>query len=496
MEKFLTILEVSQKQAYIFASKRLKENAARSGDIERVTGSAFFARTAADWYREEDNLVYAGGGHTVLQFEAEDQAKGFARAVTEAVLREYPGLELFVKTIPHNFDPARTPGDNLKELSKELERKKARRTASFRVADFGLEAAEEEEDRPKSRTEDGLRPPEGYQFPAEFEELPKAIPADRQNRADNFIAVIHIDGNAMGARVEDIYRCCAGDWESCRAALRKFSEGIQQDFESAFHDTVAEVIQVFRPGKNLPIRPVILAGDDVCFVTAGSIGLECARVFLEKLSRRANAQQPDQPYAACAGVALVHTKYPFYRAYELAEELCSNAKRYGASLDAAGRVSAMDWHIEFGQLKDSLSLLREDYRTEDGCRLELRPVTVIVPEDGQQPPPERTYGYFRALCGAMKREQGKIARSKVKELRTALKQGEVEGEFFLQEKEIGDLLYHPLETAYALEEWSRELDRKGAFRTFRERAGETRRCLFFDAIEMLDHFIPFEEVSQ
>lgn len=494
MEKFLTILEVSQKQAYIFASKRLKENATRSGDIERVTGSAFFARTAADWYREEDNLVYAGGGHTVLQFETEDQARGFARAVTGAVLREYPALELFVKTIP--YDPARTPGDNLKELSKALERKKARRTASFRVADLGLEAAEQKEGRPKSRTEDGLRPPEGYQFPAEFEELPKAIPADRRTRAGNFIAVIHIDGNAMGARVEDIYRRSAGDWESCRAALRRFSEGIQQDFEAAFHDTVAEVVRVFQPGKNLPIRPVILAGDDVCFVTAGSIGLECARVFLEKLSRRANAQQPDQPYAACAGVALVHTKYPFHRAYELAEELCSSAKRYGATLDAAGRVSAMDWHIEFGQLKDSLSRLREDYRTEDGCRLELRPVTVIVPEGGQQPPPERTYDYFRTLCGAMKREQGKIARSKVKELRTALKQGEVEGEFFLQEKKIGDLLYRPLESAYPLKDWPEELKHKGAFRTFRESAGEIKRCLFFDAIELLDHFMPFEEVPR
>lgn len=494
MERFLTILEVSQKQAYIFASKRLKENAARSGDIEYITSSEFFARTAGDWYQEKNNLVYVGGGHTVLQFETQDKAISFARVVTEAVLREYPALELFVKTM--KYKPDLPPGDNLKELSKALERKKARRTASFRVADFGLETVEKEENRPRSRIEGGLRPREGYQFPTELEELLKALPENKKNRLNNFIAVVHIDGNAMGTRVEAIYQSNTGDWENCRATLKKFSEDIKKYFVTAFEDTVDEVIRVFQPEKNLPIRPVILAGDDVCFVTAGSIGLECARVFLEKLFQRTNLQQPGLPYVACAGVAMVHTKYPFHRAYELAEELCSNAKRYGVSLDAAGGVSAMDWHIEFGQLKDSLSQLREDYQTEDGCRLELRPVTVVVPKDGQQPPPERTYNYFRTLCGAMKRKQGKIARSKIKELRTALKQGEVEGEFFLQEKEIGDLLYHPLEAAYALKEWPRELDRKGAFRTFRERAGETRRCLFFDAIELLDHFMPFEEVSQ
>lgn len=496
MENFLTILEVSQKQAYIFASKKLRENAARSKDIERVTGSEFFAG-AVEWYKEEDNLIYAGGGHTVLQFESEEKAVSFAKAVTGAVLREYPALELFVKTIP--YDPAISPGDNLKKLSQALERKKARRTSSFRLMDFGLEAAQEEASR--GAPEEGIKPPEGYRFPAEFEELAKALPEEEKTRADNFIAVIHIDGNAMGTRVEAIYQSNTGNWKKCCESLKEFSEGIQRDFEAAFDDTVREVIRVFRPGEILPIRPVILAGDDVCFVTAGAIGLECARVFLDKLSRRANAQQPGRPYAACAGVALVHTKYPFHRAYELAEELCSSAKRYGASLDAAGGVSAMDWHIEFGQLKDSLSRLREDYRTEDGCRLELRPVTVKVPEDVPPPPAERTYDYFCALCSGMKQERGKIARSKIKELRTALKQGEVEGKFFLQEKQIGDLLYQPLDAAIPLknlsrEEWLRELNNKGAFRAFSEKGEAVRRCLFFDAIELLDHFKAFEEVQR
>ncbi len=132
--------------------------------------------------------------------------------------------------------------------------------------------------------------------------------------------------------------------------------------------------------KILPLRPIILAGDDACFVTAGSIGLECARIFNKDLTSLTN-KADGQPYAACAGVALVHQKYPFHRAYQLAESLCGNAKKYGADLDERRQVSAMDWHIEFGQLKDSLSDLRQDYQTEDGCRLELRPVSLVLPPD-------------------------------------------------------------------------------------------------------------------
>ena len=174
MEKYLTILEVSQKQAYIFASKQLKENAARSKDIEDITSSAFFDKTAADWYREEENLVYAGGGHTVLQFADPKQAESFAKAVTRAVIEAYPALELFVKTIP--YDPARTPGDNLKDLSQALEEKKARRVSSFRTMDFGLEVKEEEVS--ESQREGKLLPPDGYTFPAKFEKLSEALSKD------------------------------------------------------------------------------------------------------------------------------------------------------------------------------------------------------------------------------------------------------------------------------------------------------------------------------
>lgn len=495
MAKILTILEVSQKQAYIFGNKQLRENAARSGDISYITSSPFFARTAGELYREEDNLVYSGGGHTVLQFDSMERAAAFARKVTESVLRQYPGLELFVKQLP--YDPSRTPGDNLLELSRALERKKALRAASFRQLDFGVErpGAEKAPDR-SDRERDELQPPEGYDFPSQFEDLARAAGPKKEQRKgkqseDNFIAVVHIDGNAMGTRVQNIYHDSEGGWDQCRTRLQQFSRGIQDDFERAFRETVDEVVRQLQPEKMLPIRPVILAGDDVCFVTAGSIGLECARVFLEKLSALTN-QADGQKYAACAGVAIVHVKYPFHRAYDLAEELCSSAKRFGAGLDKDGRVSAMDWHIEFGQLKDSLTELREDYETEDGCRLELRPAAVLVPE-GTQVHPARTYRYFRRLCGTMRGEYGKIARSKVKELRTALKQGEVESAFFLQDREIDSLLYHPIQAAWSMAEWADKVRGKRAFHSFPEKDRAVKRCLFFDAIELIDHFTPFEE---
>lgn len=488
MEKVLTILEVSRKQEYIFASKKLRENAERSQDIAYLTSSDFFQATAGELYREADNLVNTGGGHAVLQFDSRDAAVEFAKRVTIAALRGYPELELFVKTI--DYDPSKTPGENMTALTAALEKKKALRKNSFRQLDFGVEVLQDADEQPqpdsKRHKEDIVPPPQGFTYFSQPEDL-------MGETRDNFIAVVHIDGNNMGARVSGIYERhkTPDSWDKCRTKLQQFSNGIQKDFEDAFRE-MAEVVSRWCPsGTVLPLRPIILAGDDVCFVTSGSIGLECARLFIEKLTKKTN-DADQKSYAACAGVAIVHQKYPFHRAYDLAEDLCDKAKNFGAKLDEGRQVSAIDWHIEFGQLKDSLSELREDYRTEDGCRLELRPVTVVVPAGKTPPPPERTYQFFRSMCGKMKGEYGHIARGKLKELRTALKQGRVESGFFLREKEIGDLLYEPLEAAYTLEQWGDKLKNKNAFQ---EIDGETR-CLFFDALEMIDHFTPFEEVEE
>lgn len=490
MSKTLVILEVSQKQKYIFLSKKLRENVLRSNEINYVTSPAFFEKVASEYYHETENFIYTGGGHAVLQFADEEQARKFTEIVTEHVLRQYEGLELFAKKML--YDTQKTPGENLKELTKLLEQKKSVRKASFRRMHFGIG---EKKERFENRQEihSSVRPPQGWEFPSEFEKLA---------RDENFIAVVHIDGNAMGKRVEGIYKNNAGTWEECCRTLRKFSEGIQRDFETAFDKTVTVVCGQFEQEKDrvLPIRPVILAGDDVCFVTKASIGLECARVFLEQLTKLTNAAD-GCGYAACAGVALVHTKFPFYQAYQLAEELCSSAKKFGSSIDETGAISAMDWHIEFGQLKENLGSIREEYETEDENRLELRPVAVIAPDCYKKAIDVRTYDFVKCLCQSMDISQSLVARSKMKQFREALKQGEVESAYYMHDKRVFELLSAVFTSKYLAGKYEDKLEDviKGKeFITkeiFREIGGE-KRCLIFDAIEMMDHYQPFEGVQK
>ena len=130
--------------------------------------------------------------------------------------------------------------------------------------------------------------------------------------------------------------------------------------------------------------------------------------------------------------------------------------------------------------------------TDDGARLELRPLCVKGGEGVI--PAERTYAFhtnqLRNLLQMLKTaEEGNrgnkgekisLARSKVKSLRPYLHQGEIETEYALKKTSSYDLLrLNP--------------DKEGAFFTDNR---NDRRCLYFDTIELLDVTTLWQEVSK
>lgn len=483
-ERYLTILEVSQKQAYIFQSNELKNNILNSAVIAWIMDADYLEEAAKDLelFCREENLVYSGGGHTVLEFPTCEQAVRFTRSFTRTVRKDYPGIDVFAKTVKYTQD--KSPAENLKELTKALERKKSERRAVFHQGSFGVERIDtntlspilyhpEKEARmpDKEESTDKSLVPEGFRRVYKFEEL------GGSRDKSNFIAVIHIDGNAMGKRVEKLQqKFYALAWEEYKEKLRKFSQSIDEDFKAAYREMSEYVADNIRSGKlgqlniagnRFPVRRVISAGDDICFVTEGRIGLECAAAFIDRLGNRKNSVD-GQGYAACAGVAIVHQKYPFYRAYELAEMLCSNAKRQGAelSIDRSGSdISVIDWHIEFGEIRDTLEKIRADYQDADGKDISGRPYIVRAGQSVIKANPFRDYQKVRMLVQKLQKDES-CARGTIKELRNILKQGKDETEHFIRFHKMNELLKWEL--------------------------GDDLKTLF-DAIELIDTFIALDD---
>ena len=484
MKKLLLIMEVSQKQAYIFKNKELKKNIDASYTIDEITSSGYFKKYFPEYYNEEKNLVYSGGGHTILVFDndveendntgKENQAVRFAKKLSKQIFCDYDGLEVFIKIMDYNEND--DPSKNIQNLMKKLEEKKAIRRASFRQGTFGMEVSKGEAERvldseKKEKEAEQRKKDAENRREKRIREEKKKIQEEETTHYElvtqleklggnmddnNFIAVVHIDGNLMGKKVqendEELRKILDGisdpekKLDMYREKKQEFSEKIDKLFKGAYSDMQDAVKKQIENGNlkdlsleevvngekqiNFPVRRIITAGDDICFVSEGKIGIECAVEYMKALWKRSEGEN-----SACAGVAIVHQSYPFYKAYEIAESLCSSAKKYNASLDKEGcaNACAIDWHIEYGEMYGGLDEIRKHYVDADGKSILARPYFVCGKPEYEGKAGNRTYANFKQTMEEMEyalhnkcedEEDRMIARRKLKELRTYLKESE------------------------------------------------------------------------
>lgn len=290
----------------------------------------------------------------------------------------------------------------------------------------------------------------GYTFPKEFEDL-------GQVTGDDYFAIVHIDGNNMGER----FQRCKSLAE--RSALSKQVKSITERAFAVMVQVAASIsedkyekenIQVNRKEKcenentqennqgtksvnYLPIRPIIIGGDDVTFVCHARMATILSHVFmnaLERISREEMAHLDtlgDSAMYSCGGIAILNTSYPFFRGYELAEQLCANAKKESR----ANGSSWIDFAILHGEQSPTLEQIREqEYTSELGGHLHFGPYIVsqkmVVGDTDKQvvvveeEKPEKRYTAMletiRLFRDSMKKGDKGMGHNKIKGLRHAL----------------------------------------------------------------------------
>jgi hypothetical protein len=183
----------------------------------------------------------------------------------------------------------------------------------------------------------------------------------------------------------------------------------------------------------LPIRPILVGGDDLTFLCDGRIALDLAATALRAMEKSVPHLNADKELiTACAGVAIVPHHAPFVRSYELAEGLCQSAKKMAREWKARPRpvhVSCIDWHIGLPKPGLSVSELRErEYEVKRGAerplQLTCRPYAITPPDDQ-----ELSWQWLDETLldcvklGLRASKAWNTRRNKVKELREVLRSG-------------------------------------------------------------------------
>lgn len=501
MGKYVTLVEVGRKQSYIFASNRLAENIGASIIVRRVT-----EKDPQEFYKEYTvKVIYEGGGKALYVFESEADGIAFAKSYSRFILETYPGLTIYIVGCELKGDM--TVKEGVDFCYALLEKKKNSGFLKMEVIDYGgtlrcaetnlpavphgnISLPEDRKNKPisaESMTKYRYRLeqeeyfkdilPEGWKFPTKLDQL------GRSRGEKSYIAVVHIDGNRMRDKISKFNQQMERKDEETQEdfdgryieGLKKLSGEIDAKYREAFRElnqVLADCMEDLRKeldlpeeDEYLPIRPLIMAGDDICFVTDGRIGIEAARIFLEHI-RKKTVQ--GIPLNACGGIAIVKAHFPFSRAYRLSEELCRNAKNELLMEEQDG--SLLDWHVDQGELKDSLMEIRKQYIGEDGTYLTMKPYRISEGWD------EDSIRHFQDALHILRKTD--IARSKILGMRDVAHTGKKATEYYLRSNRI-------------LEELERTNWKRGEYGFTICRGKETH--LFYDAMEMLDLYIELED---
>ena len=295
---------------------------------------------------------------------------------------------------------------------------------------------------------------------------------------------------------------------------KNLSKKVQKTVEHAFaklvkkivseYDSYADVLdmRVLKQGNKrlLPLRPIIIGGDDITFICPGRMGLQYAQAFIEYVNsedlldkelfsgklydedlythiKKITGKQISRSLSCCAGVAIVPAKYPFFRAYELAEQLCDEAKEKSRKDDG----NYLDFAILHGEKYGDIQMLRkEQYESANG-NLHYGPYNVLGKENDRQS--------VKGLLALSEKLAGdKMPRNKVKDLRRVLHEDKHSMSIFLENcPEICELVKkeNKLATVTADDLWDK----------FEDKDKVTFATRYIDAIEAIDFNYPDSETG-
>ncbi|MDQ3886062.1 MAG: hypothetical protein M3308_03375 [Actinomycetota bacterium] len=157
------------------------------------------------------------------------------------------------------------------------------------------------------------------------------------------VAVVHADGNGLGGvftQLPELLRAArhgapVTDGEYA-AAYRDLSAALDEAVDEAFQAAISTLVEI--TGVEPDVLPLVLAGDDITFITEATVAATLTRTFLTGMIRRVaadpraadllRARPGGDPRIGMAGAMVVTTPhFPFSAAYQLCEELVTEVAK-------------------------------------------------------------------------------------------------------------------------------------------------------------------------
>lgn len=398
-EQYLYGAAVQGIQSFIFQTNKLREIVGASELVEEICTIKFYeilsgkknvdSKTASEELINDNNCILHAAGNIKYIFENGDECKKIVKEFPKAIFEFAPGVTVSQAVVKMEGKYAEFK-DAVNELEKRL---RTQRNKPMRSATLGLMGIERSRqtglpivDQRKVKGEwmhvdagtraklDMFKHADEPDFELtrtlcntafgkeKLRSRQIAYDIEKMTHNNDWIAIIHADGNGLGQVVQAI-----GTDEK---QFKKFSESLDKATKEAAIETYKAVKERFDEDVFIPIRPIVLGGDDFTTICRADIALEYVTEFIKQFEEKTVfIEEYDKlkfnNLTACAGIAYIKSSYPFYYGYNLAESLCSEAKKDAKANIADGELAKSC--LMFHKVQDSF--------TEDWSEIAKRELT-------------------------------------------------------------------------------------------------------------------------
>ena len=459
MPKYLYGAAVQGIQDFIFQTNKLKEIVGASELVEQICTSRFadtlYGTPDKDRLNSDPNAVLNAAGNIKYIFDSEKECARVARIFPKSIMEFAPGITISQSVVIMDDDA--DFGKVVQTLEKNL---RAQRNRPMRDMNLGLTGILRSRQtglpvshiKPsKSGTEyldsatyhklfdDNGKRKETFEILCRKsfgEDIPQSrIPYDieKMTGSNDWVAIIHADGNGLGQIVREI----GADKDTFRDFSRKLDHATTEAARRAFKDTVYNQLD---EKSVIPIRPIVLSGDDHTVICRGDLAIPYTEAFLKYFEEetekelgqilsglRTDGKRGKPIFAdearkltACAGIAFVKSSFPFHFGYRLAESLCDRAKKDTKALYRATEGYLPASCLMFHKVQDSFvadfgDIARRELRPTSEISFEFGPYYLSAPRQGRW-----TVGTLTAYSDKLQGKEGNAIKSGLRNWLTLL----------------------------------------------------------------------------
>ncbi len=347
--KYLYGASVQGIQSFIFQTNTLRDIIGASEIVDAVCNEQF------EKYRGSGELVLHAAGNIKCIYGSKAECEKVVRCFPKEIAEFAPGITISQAVVAFEDTEDFANVVNALESKLKIQRNRPMRSLTVgyigvrRSGSTGLPIVGDENGQYKAdaavlakqkhykreilcERSFGANCPSKY-FPYNIEDM---------TRQNDWVAIMHIDGNGLGKIVQKVGHK--------RAVFSRFSEELNSATIAAAQKTFSDCQNEYEWRGVIPIRPVVLGGDDVTLICRGDIALFYAKQYMQHFEEETRTMESlrgegiTSGLTACAGIAFVKSSFPFYYGYQLAEDLCKYAKKEAKQIDADCAPSCLMFH--------------------------------------------------------------------------------------------------------------------------------------------------------